>query len=88
MLLGFLHHVIDCDFGEQLFPIILEPFVEVLQKTVMLNSLERFKGRYDRINPLVDVEKCLRIFETVALGVLIDDDLNRQYVRPNKAHLE
>ncbi|KAF3119976.1 hypothetical protein TWF569_003405 [Orbilia oligospora] len=79
LLLGFLHHVIDCDFGGQLFPIILEPFVEVLQKTVMLNSLERFKGRYDRINPLVDVEQCLRIFETVALGVLIDDDLNRHF---------
>ncbi|KAK6513008.1 hypothetical protein TWF506_009170 [Arthrobotrys conoides] len=79
LLLGFLHHVIDCDFGEQLFPIILEPFVEVLQKTVMLNSLERFKGRYDKINPLVDVEKCLLLFETVALGALINDDLSKHF---------
>lgn len=79
LLLDFLHHVINCDFGEQLFPIILEPFVEVLQKTVMLNSLERFKGRYDRINSLVDVEKCLLLFETVALGVLINEDLSRHF---------
>ncbi|KAK6507728.1 hypothetical protein TWF481_006150 [Arthrobotrys musiformis] len=79
LVLDFLHYVINNDFGEQLFPIILEPFVEVLQKTVMLNSLERFKGRNDRINPLVDVEKCLLLFETVALGVLINDDLNRHF---------
>ncbi|KAK6336999.1 hypothetical protein TWF718_009785 [Orbilia javanica] len=79
LLLGFLHEVINYDFGEQLFPIILEQFVEILQKTVMLNSLERFKGRYDRINPLVDVEKCLSLFETVALGVLVNDELSRHF---------
>ncbi|KAK6525926.1 hypothetical protein TWF281_010969 [Arthrobotrys megalospora] len=79
LLLDFLHHVVNSDFGEQLFPIIVEPFVEVLQKTVMLNSLERFKGHNDRINPLVDVERCLLLFETVAMGVLIDDELTRHF---------
>ncbi|KAF3937318.1 hypothetical protein ABW19_dt0202601 [Dactylella cylindrospora] len=57
----------------------MEPFAEVLQKTVMLNSLERFKGRNDRINPLVDVEKCLILFERVALGVLVDEDLAKHF---------
>ncbi|KAF3905137.1 hypothetical protein ABW21_db0206594 [Orbilia brochopaga] len=57
----------------------MEPFTEVLQKTVMLNSLERFKGHHDRVNPLVDVEKCLQLFETVALGVLADEDLAKQF---------
>ncbi|KAF3904831.1 hypothetical protein ABW20_dc0105232 [Dactylellina cionopaga] len=75
LILDFLYHVMTRDFGLDLFPIVMEPFAEVLQKTVMLNSLERFKGHNDRINPLVDVEKCLLLFETVALGVLTDEGL-------------
>ncbi|KAK6343541.1 hypothetical protein TWF730_011131 [Orbilia blumenaviensis] len=79
LLLDFLQHVIDSDFGEQLLPTILESFVDVLQKTVMLNSLERFKGHNDRVNPLIDVEKCLMLFETVALRVLVDEELNKHF---------
>ncbi|KAJ6258267.1 hypothetical protein Dda_7186 [Drechslerella dactyloides] len=79
LLLDFLHYVINQDFSTKLFHIIMEPFAEVLQKTVMLNSLERFKGHHDRINPLVDVEKCLHLFETVALGVLTDEELARHF---------
>ncbi|KAK6346661.1 hypothetical protein TWF696_006780 [Orbilia brochopaga] len=79
LLLDFLHYIVSQDFSTQLFPIIMEPFTEVLQKTVMLNSLERFKGHHDRVNLLVDVEKCLQLFETVALGVLIDEELAKHF---------
>lgn len=61
-----------------IYPIIMDQFADVVQKTVMLNSLERFKGRHDCIEPLIDVERCLLLFERVAYGVLADEEDAKQ----------
>lgn len=63
-----------------LYPPIMEKFADVVQKTVMTNSVERFKGRYHLQEPLIDVEKCLLLFERVALGVLIEEEVAKRYV--------
>lgn len=57
---------------------LMESFADVLQKTVMLNSLPRFKNRTDRINPLVDVEKCLILFERFCVHILYDEEAAKQ----------
>ncbi|EPS36313.1 hypothetical protein H072_10206 [Dactylellina haptotyla CBS 200.50] len=79
LLLDFLYSVMTDSFDGTLFAIIMEPFAEVAQSTIMLNSVPRFKGHYDQTNPFVDVEKCLLLFETVALGVQVDEELSQHF---------
>ncbi|KAF3908385.1 hypothetical protein AA313_de0210444 [Arthrobotrys entomopaga] len=79
LLLDFLYHVITNDYGATLIPIIMESFAEVVQRTVLLNSEAVFKGHYDQINPLVDIEKCLLLFESVAIRIRADEELAQHF---------
>ncbi|KAK6537380.1 hypothetical protein TWF694_011568 [Orbilia ellipsospora] len=79
LLLDFLYHVITNDYGATLIPIIMESFAEVVQRTVLLNSEAVFKGHYDKINPLVDIEKCLLLFESVAIRIRADEELAQHF---------